>query len=222
MAEMSPTRKVPYYQLAAELHQFHLTQGDVSEVAIRAMKTGDFGAFRKWLGRFNLIFGKSLVSCKQDGDLFEGITASPSAFNRTSGFKPVPRRGATVELGGPFAYYNAFRQAHDLGHLGALVEPELEVAAGSYVHIPLLLHNDSADSVGVDLKSIAPDGWKEASGGGLYRLGPGETCPVQTFFFAPHETSDQMQIVRWRARVMGKEIGTVVVKIKVSEWTLPQ
>ena len=222
MAEMSPTRKVPYYRLAAELHRYHLTQGDVSEIAIKAVKTGDFGEFRKWLGKFNLIFGKSLVSCKQNGELFEGVTASPSVFKRATGFKTVSGQGFTVELGGPFAYYNAFREAHDIGHLGALVEPELEVAAKSYVHIPLLLHNETADSVEVELTPETPDGWKEASGRGRYRLAPGETCPVQTFFFAPHETSGQMQNVRWMASVKGKEVGSVVVKIKVSEWTLPQ
>jgi LmbE family N-acetylglucosaminyl deacetylase len=58
---ISDTKKVPYYQLAAELHTPHLVQGEVAEVGIKALETGNFKDFIAWLSRYNLIFGKSLV-----------------------------------------------------------------------------------------------------------------------------------------------------------------
>jgi hypothetical protein len=103
-----------------------------------------------------------------------------------------------------------------------LVTPELEVAVDSYVHIPLLLRNDTPDSVEITLTSTIPTGWRESSGSARYRLGPFETYSAQTFFFAPTEEQPEPQEVIWNAEANGKVIGSVSVKVTVKEWTLPQ
>ena len=222
IGEISRQRRVPFYRIAAELQTYHRTQADVSEPAAQALRTGNFDSLRLWLQRFRLVFGKSVVPCRPTGDVFEGVTQGAAAFKRTRGYPIGTQRGVAMELGGVFAFYRNFWHAHEIEHLASIVEPEIEIAVHSYLHIPLLLRNDTEDSVEVLLESGVPAGWKEASGSGRYRLGPFETRSVQTFFIAPPDPAGQMEDIRWMARVGGNLLNTVVMKVKVSEWTLPQ
>lgn len=222
IAGVSPSRNTPYYQLAAEMQKHYFTQGEVSQIAARALASGDFKELQKWLRNFNLIFGKAVVKCDPRGGVFEGITGKEAAYAPVRGYQPETLHGLSLRLGGVFAFYRAFWRAHNIEHLGPLVAPEMEVAAGSYVHIPLLIHNATSDSVEVKLTSAAPKGWRESSGAARYRLGPNETYPAQTFFFAPTEAQAETQHVAWTAEVNGKIIGAVRVKVTIKEWTLPQ
>ncbi|MCG3158114.1 MAG: Mycothiol S-conjugate amidase [bacterium] len=222
MAAISPARQVPYYQLAAELQKHYLTQGEVSQIAAKALATGDFKELQKWLRNFNLIFGKAVVKCDPMGEVFAGITSGEAAYAPVRGYQPEPLQGISLTLGGAFAFYREFWKAHNLEHLGPLVAPEMEVGAGSYVHIPLLLRNDTPDSVEITLTSTMPAGWRESSGSARYRLGPFEIYPAQMFFFAPAEEQLEAQAVIWKAAANGKAIGSVGVKVVVKDWTLPQ
>lgn len=222
MAAISPARKAPYYQLAAELQKFYLTQGEVSQIAAQALATGDFNELQKWLRHFNLIFGKAVVKCDPKDEVFAGITNGETAYAPVRGYQPEPLQGISLMLGGAFAFYREFWKAHNLEHLGPLVAPEMEVAVDSYVHIPLLLRNDKPDSVEIILTPTMPTAWRESSGSARYRLGPFETYPAQTFFFAPAEEQDEPQELIWKAAANGKAIGSVSVKVVVKDWTLPQ
>lgn len=222
MAAISPARKVPYYQLAAELQKHYLTQGEVSQIAAEALATGDFQELQKWLRNFNLIFGKAVVKCDPKGEVFEGITSGEAAYAPVRGYQPEPLQGISLALGGAFAFYREFWKAHNLEHLGPLVAPEMEVGVGSYVHIPLLIRNGTADSVEVKLTSVLPQNWQEVSGSARHRIGPNQVYPAQTFFFAPAEEQSEPQEVIWKAEANGKMIGSVSVKVTVKEWTLPQ
>ncbi len=221
ISEISSSRNVPYYQLAAPLHTYYLTQGANTGEAAKAIKSGDYEGLKSWLAHFKLIFGKSVVPCQPTGDVFDGIHDEPVPHIGAIAFRPPAAQGVTLSLGGAFAFYRDFWRAHNIEHLGPLVAPEMEVAAGSYVHIPLLLRNATPDTVMIDLTSTAPPGWKESSGSARYRLAPGEVYPVQTFFFASEEVESTGEVI-WQARVAGKIIGSVVVKVTVKEWTLPQ
>ncbi|OGB62323.1 MAG: hypothetical protein A2Y94_08115 [Caldithrix sp. RBG_13_44_9] len=222
ISEISPSKKVPYYRLAADLHLEHLTQGDVSENARQALESGDFTAFRQWLSNFKLIFGKSLVECTATADVFAEINSQPLSFHPVPGYEPEPLTGTGLRLGGAFAYYRDFHRAHQLEHLTDIGPPEMEVATGSYVHVPLLLHNGGADSVTILLNSILPDGWQEVTGSATYRLGPNQTWPVQTFYFAPDRPQLEFKELVWEASIAGKMIGRVMVRTIIREWTLPQ
>ncbi|HEX2866954.1 MAG TPA: PIG-L family deacetylase [Ignavibacteriales bacterium] len=222
-SEVSPSKKVPYYQLAAELNTPHLTQGDVAEIGIKAEKTGDYSEFRNYHKRFHLIFGKSVVPSKPDGDTFEGITQGSHPYVAPRGYVPQKYEGVSVQLGGPFSFYQDFWRAHNIENIAPLVKPEINIAFGSYLNVPIILRNSTNDSVIVTLKSSLPEGFKLSSGEGDYFLAPGEIYPVETFVFAPQEeTSKGGQDVTWNASVNGKQIGSVSIKTFLSEWTLPQ
>ena len=219
--QISASRQRPYYQLASKLQCQHLTQGDVAEVAQQAQKSGDYSELLKWIAPYRLLFGKSVVLCQPDGDVFDGLQAE-------LGYVPLPqpaqqpKPGLQLALGGIFDFYRRFWQKHQLEHLAAMVPPEVTIAYGGYLHIPLLLHNGSRDSAAVELTCRCPAGWRPVSGQGIYRLAPYETCPVQTFFFAPEQRRDAVQEILWSARANGREVGTVTMRVYLSDWTLPQ
>ncbi len=220
--QISPSRKVPYYKLAAELHTYHSTQGEVALVASEAARTGNFDEFRKLVANYRLIFGKSVVPCSPRGGVFEGIREGPVSYVRPAGYKRERRTGVFLELGGVFAYYRQFWRGHGIEHIGLLVKPEVEVAVGSYVHIPLLIQNDTADSVAVVVRSELPEGWAEASGTARYRLGPYDVYAAQTFVIAPDELRDVMEPITWKAEHNGAVIGAATMNVRRREWTLPQ
>ncbi len=222
LAAVSPSKKVPYYRLAADLHLPHKTQGDVSVVAEQALASGDFSDFQKWLGTFRLLFGKAVVPCGQQGDIFEGIGDSPAPFTPAPGYRATERRGVTLELGGAFAFYRDFWRAHGIDNIGPLVKPEIAIATGSYFFLPLILRNDTKDSVVVGLSVDAPTTWTEQAGRAQYRLGPGDVYPVQTFMRAPGAISAGVQKIVWKAEVKGKVVGTAGIDVTLQEWTLPE
>lgn len=222
LRQVSPSKGIPYYRIAAALDTVHLTQGDVSAEAKKAIETNDYDPFIKTVERFHLIFGKSLVKCSPSGGLFDGIGAGSIAYRRPAGFRPDVRKGITLDLGGPFAFYRDFWRTHDIENIGPLVQPEMEIGVGSYVHIPLMIANNTADSVVVLLTADYPPGWKRASGDGRYHVGPHQIVAAQTFAFAPQESASEFQTIRWRAESNGTSVGSIAVRVKVSDWTLPQ
>ncbi len=222
VTEISSSQKVPYYQLALKLHLSHLTQGDMSEVAIRAQQSSDYTEFVKWISQFNLIFGKSVVLCKATDNMFEGIQPGGISFVPVKGFQPQQRTGVTLELGGVFTFYREFWKAHEIEHIGSIIKPEVMINTGGYLHIPLLLQNETNDSVNIKLTAQYPDGWNEVAGAAIYKLAPGEVYPVQTFFFAPNELRKEVQKIVWTATVKDTNIGSVKMNVYLSEWTLPQ
>jgi LmbE family N-acetylglucosaminyl deacetylase len=222
LATISPSRKVPYYRLAAELHLEHRTQGDVSEIAEKAIASSDFSKFRQWLGMIRLLFGKAVVPCEPDGDVFEGITASPVPYSAPPGYHRPVLRGISITLGGAFNFYRQFWHAHGIGNIEKLLKPEVSVAAGSYFHLPLILRNDTGDSVSIQLVSGIPRDWKELSGGATYRLAPGEECPVQTLLRASTIATSELQTITWTAGVGGKTVGSVSIDVTLADWTLPE
>ncbi len=194
----------------------------MAQVALQALESGDWSEFLDWMSRYHLIFGKSVVPCSPTGGVFDGIQSGPHPFVRAAGYKPERSKGVSLELGGAFAFYEDFWRAHGIEHIGPLAAPEIMISAGSYTHMPLLLGNHTDHSVEVDLKSSTPEGWTELSGSGRYRLKPGETFPVQTFFFAPSEVSKESQVITWEAKIGRRRIGTVQLRVDIREWTLPQ
>jgi LmbE family N-acetylglucosaminyl deacetylase len=217
---VSPSRKLPYYKLAGSLHLPHKTQGDVSEPAERALQTGDYSAFKAWLRQFTLIFGKAVVRCAPGGLLFEGILPGPVPFVR---LEPAPRREvAGLALGGVYAFYRDFWRTHGVEHLGPLVESEIEVAAGSYFHVPLQFANELPDTVRVSLSPVLPPGWVAMPVAGAYVVPPHSMIPIQTFFRVQGESSEHSVQVGWKAVIRGAPAGTVTIRTSVKEWTLPQ
>ena len=98
----------------------------------------------------------------------------------------------------------------------------MEVGVGSYVHIPLIIRNETADSCRVTLTPELPGGWKRGAGAGHYPLSPHEVFAAQTFVFAPKDPDADFRNIVWKADVNGKLIGSVTIRVRVLEWALPE
>jgi LmbE family N-acetylglucosaminyl deacetylase len=220
--DVSPAKGEPYYRLAARLHLPHLTQGDVSESAIEAFKTGNFAPLKEWVSRIRLIFGKAVVACAPDGGVFDGVADERVPFAPVPGYRPASRRGLALELGGVFSFYRAFWPAHAIERVAPLVAPESEVIAGGYMHVPLLVTNATSDMAHVTLTAVLPAGWSDVAGAGTCTVPPHGEVPVQTMLKCASDPTTQSVDVTWVARAGKTEIGRATVKVKLSEWTLPQ
>jgi LmbE family N-acetylglucosaminyl deacetylase len=216
----SPSKKLPYYRLAAEEMSYHLTQGDSGQLAKKALATGDFTYFKQPV---LLVFGKSLVGGSVTGDIFEGVKSDPVDFASRPGYRRQPRSGISLELGGPWAFYLDFWRAHGLDHLaGLLPQPEVSVQAGEDLHVPLLIHNDTSAPAQVDLTVSLPPSWRLKRGAARYRVAAHDTYPAQTLVVAPSVRSKAPVEVAWQAQSNGKMIGRVTMRVYTAEGGLPQ
>ncbi|HTX99799.1 MAG TPA: PIG-L family deacetylase [Bacteroidota bacterium] len=218
---ISPSRGVSYARLAAQLMAPHKTQADVSEPAIKALQSGDFSAVIAMLKDVKLIFGKSLVDAAPDAGLFVGITPGEIAYRAPVGYHPASGKGVSLDFGGVFSFYRDFRRAHDLERLQNIVMPEVTVAAGNYMFMPLAITNNTADTVTASLHAILPEEWTASTGEGTYRVPPESTLPVSTFLHAAsHQpwTGD----IRWELSIGANRVGACSMKVTLADWTLPE
>jgi hypothetical protein len=168
-----------------------------------------------------LVFGKSHVKSSITGDIFEGIERSPISFVAAHGYRAPQDAGLTVELGGPWIFYREFWKAHGLDQLaGLLPAPEASLAAGERLHLPLLIHNSTAEAHDVTLTAVLPSGWRVAAGQAIFPVDPGETYPVETVLTSPSKGDPAWQTVVWKAG--GKTIGSVSMRVNLGSGGLPQ
>lgn len=219
---VSPSKHMSYLEMSLRLGAPHRTQGEVSDDSREALRTGDSSLIPGYHTRFRLLFGKAIVPSRPDGPVFEGVSALPAAFMPAPGYRPPKEPLPAIALGGPFAFYRAFWQAHGIERIGPLVPPEIEVSAGSFLHVPLLLHHQGKDTVAMSVRGVLPAGWKVAAGEEMYDVPPGVTVPVQVFVQCPAAPGPAPVLLRWDAMCAGQLQGTVTIMVTLSEWTLPQ
>lgn len=223
LSGISKEKNVPYSKLASQLHIPHLTQGDVAESALEAVRTDNYKKLNDWLRKFHLIFGKSVVPCDPEDDIYKGISENPAQYVPAVSYTPAKNTGVSLVPGGAFAYYKEFHRMHGITHLTPLVTPEIMISAGSYFHIPLLIENGTSDTVIVTLSAEKPDNWQEYSGTGKYKVAPNSAFPVQTFFGAPSESGKkEPDVIIWNGTADGKSIGSIKMRVHLVEWNLPQ
>ena len=220
-SDVSPSRHKSYYLLATESAAKHLTQGDSGQAAKTALEGGPEFVYAKEPVR--LIFGKSLVGGSTTGDIYEGIRSGECPYAPVHGYRPEQRSGISVELGGPWSYYKMFWKAHNLEHLRDLLpNPEVAVANGETVHVPILIHNDTDQSVEVTLTSALPAGWKEEFGTGRYPVRPHETYPIETGCVSPSTEKPEWQTIAWRVESHGQPVSTITLRVLTDSPGLPQ
>jgi LmbE family N-acetylglucosaminyl deacetylase len=217
--EVSPSRNVPYYRISADEWSYHQTQGEVAEVARKAIESGDFKALQE-PERF--LLGKSLVGSSVTGDIFDGITSAAIEFSPVRGFRTEKKKGKELELGGPWAFYREFWTAHNLEHVATLVEPEAGIGGGQELNVPLLIRNNTDQPAEVRLKTELPAGWAERPRFEVYPVAAGEVYPVQTVLVAPAGHAKEWQQITWRIEVAAKPTGTVKLRIFLTAGGLPQ
>jgi LmbE family N-acetylglucosaminyl deacetylase len=218
--DISPSRHMPYYKLAAAEMSRHLTQGDTGQMATHALETGDYTYFKQ---PEQMILGNSLVQCSTTGDVFQGITPGAIPFSPVHGYRPQPRHGISIELGGPWAFYHVFWRVHNLDHLADLIKtPEVAVANSADVHVPILIHNDTGQPVQVTLTSTIPSSWKEIYGTARYPVRPQATYQVEAHYVASSTAKPEWQTLDWKAEFNGKIIGTLTLRVLTDSPGLPQ
>jgi LmbE family N-acetylglucosaminyl deacetylase len=218
---VSPVRGIPYYRIAAEEMAFHLTQGDTGQEAKKALDTGQFQAFQQPV---RLIFGKSLVGGTTTGDVFEGVRPAPIPFVPIHGFQRETHEGLSLELGGSWQFYRAFWKAHEIEHLAQLLPtPEVSIQAGTTLHIPLLIRNDSPEPVEVTVIADLPANFTEKSGSARYPVEAHGTYPIETMVVVAPPKGQEWLSISWKAEANGKTILPVKLRVNVtSEAGLPQ
>ena len=209
-AVVSPSRHASYGRLAAEEQSYYLTQGTGS-LAKEALTKGDLSGFELPI---QFIVGKSVVKCRVTGDIFEGIVPSPAPFARVPGFQPQIHEGLSLELGGPWAFYQEFWRAHNLERLAQLLPvPEVAIDFGSALHVPLVIRNGTEDSEEVSLTVALPHGWTERTGSARYPIRAHDLYPARAALVAPATGKVEWQEITWKAAVGAREIGSVSLHV---------
>jgi LmbE family N-acetylglucosaminyl deacetylase len=216
---VSTSRKVPYYRLSADEWSLHQTQRGVGDVAKSAIEKGDFNALKE-PERF--VLGKSLVKSTTTGDIFEGLTSGAIAFAPKSGYRPLPRDAISLQLGGPWAFYRDFWRAQNVEHLAELVTPEVGVAGGQPLNVPLLIVNETDQAKVIRLTTELPEGWTEQPTFAEFAVGAHETYPVQLLLSSPVGHATEWQKITCKIEVEGKPAGSVDLRVHLRSGGLPQ
>ncbi len=210
-SDISPSRKIPYSRIAAEAWAAYATQGDFTDAQLKEFSEMPI----------RLIWGKSLVGGSVTGDVFEGITPGPIPYAKARGYEP-PSNSLALELGGPWAFYNAFWPAHHLEHLAALYSPEAQVAVGDTLWVPLLLRNDTDSPKQVALHSSLPAGWTQKPTATLFTVAAHDSYPVQLSLTPPNLAKGTWQTLSWSAEADGHSIGEAKLRVATESNGLPQ
>ena len=211
--DISPSRHISYAKLAEEAWGAYQTQGDYTPEQLKEVMAAPV--------RF--IFGKSLVGGTATGDIFEGIRPGAIPYHRAAGYEPPARPPVSIELGGPWAFYRQFWQAHDIQHVGKLYVPETGVAPGEKLWVPILIHNDTDATQQVTLSPALPAGWSSIPEAQVYTIAAHDTYPVSVWVLAPGSAQkDAWLNLTWTAQSEAKDIGSVTLRGHVDKEHMPQ
>lgn len=216
----SPSKHVPYYKIAAEEMTYHLTQGDTGKMAVAAIEKGDYTYFRQPV---LLVTGKSHVHSSTTGDIFEGISTEAIPFAPIPGYKPAARSGLSIKLGGPWAFYREFWNAHGLSQLSSLLpDVGVNVSPGERIHIPILIHNDSASDATVTIAANAPPGWTEVAGAGAYQVPAHQSIEVYVRAKTTGGPAGGSQNLVLTAETPGAAMQPITIVVHPDRASLPQ
>jgi LmbE family N-acetylglucosaminyl deacetylase len=224
---ISPSHHAPYWRISMDVFRFHLTQYRTYIEKLQSLNDEQLeklaGADQdSWSTPVELVFGKSLVQGTPTGDVFEGVQTQPLPFDRLPSPNPHEHKGLSIEIGGPWAFYEDFRAAHDLPDLPKAAVPEISIAAGSVLQLPVVLRNDEKEPGEVTLSMMLPDGWALKTPLPHYKLAAGHVFPIEIEITTPAKKSDQINELSCRADAGGHEIGTVKLRVRLGGGGLPQ
>jgi LmbE family N-acetylglucosaminyl deacetylase len=212
--DVSPSRHVPYYQIAAESLSYHLTQES-------AGAEGRTTTFNSILPSFKhpvrFILAKSLVETATTGDIFQGVVPGPIPFHPITGYRPEPHSGLSIDLGGPWAFYRQFWRAHDMAHIARLVSPEAGVGSGETFSLPVIIRNDTSSAARVELSAVVPAGWKVASAPAIYPVNANGLYPARIVFVAPAGSRPEWQTLMVNAQSNGKPVGSIAFRVSYGQ-----
>jgi LmbE family N-acetylglucosaminyl deacetylase len=217
--DSSPSRHVSYARLAAEECAFHLTQGDSGQLAKAALEKNDLHYFETPVLFVN---GKSHVKSSSEGDLFEGVVQRGIPYQPPPGYVAPKLASPAIELGGPWRFYTAFWQAHDLKSLPGLIAPEIMAKPGARFVIPLIVQNPTEASLEVKLSIEIPEGWT------MVRQPPSpslvEAQSDYSYIFEVKTASAQKgwKFITVNAVAQDRVIGTIRIRVEIDPGAMPE
>ena len=231
--EVSPSQKKPYWRIALDAAVTHLTQypedieriQKMSDAEVEKMMSDPEGAW--WTDPETLVFGKSYYLSKPTDDVFANLEGEPNRCLELSARVQKPSARTTVKLGGPWGFYQAFREAHCLGDLRVADPPEIAVMAGAQVYVPLTIAHASNKALKLRVKVEAPKGWKVTSGEGEIALPAEATSEMRVEVETPTLTASELkangpQEIIVHALVDGATAGDIKLRVQLRSHSLPQ
>jgi hypothetical protein len=207
--------------------RFHLTQYRSYIEKLNALSDAELAkraASDGWDQPLQLILGKSLVKSSVTGDLFEGVTpgAVPASTSAASTAEPQDGSSLSVELAGPWGFYRAFLPAHGLERLPQASVPEIAIAQGSTLQVPVLIRNRAGSPQEVSLSVTLPPGWTSESGPTTYTVPANDVYPLQISLTAPKAVDKQAQEIVCEFKSGGKSVGAIHMRVQLRSGGLPQ
>ncbi len=222
-ADVSPKRHISYGQIAAEEFIIHRTQGGGRvEQAIREHGIEGLERPIPLMKPSRFILGKSLVGGLATDDVFTGIVAQGISYRRSPGFTLHDYSTPVMELGGPWAFYRQFWQAHGLDHLSTLIPAELTIQVGTTLSIPLIIENPLDNPIDVRFKTQAPEGWKLVDPPTSVSIDPHCRYFLRVRAESPVTSRSGSQQFVVSAEAAGKSLGNIPVRVELANWALPQ
>ncbi len=231
--DISPSQKKPYWRIALDAATTHLTQYPEDIERIQKLSDGEAQKMMRdpetawWTEPETLVFGKSYFMSKATDDIFANLQGEP---NHCPGLSATTQRSSgvtTVKLGGPWGYYQSFREAHCLGALHVADPPELAETAGTQVYVPLTVAHANNKALKLQLKVEAPKGWKVTSGEGEIALPAEATSEVRIEIETPKLTASDLkangpQEIVIHAIADGASAGDIKLRVQLRSHGLPQ
>ncbi len=221
---ISPKRHVSYATLELRSAAQYLTQEGVGLAAAAALRQHTAYAQLPDVVRWNrLVLAKSWVghACPAryapgcTAPVFAGVRAGRIAFHPAPGYRPLDRRGLSLRLGDPWAFYHRFWRAHGITQLFRLLRPERGVSPGQTFHTALILHNGAAIPVTATVQAQLPGGWSALAGDARYRLAPGENDPIEAVVKIPAGAARGWQPIGWTAASAGAPAGSNRLQVRL-------
>jgi hypothetical protein len=180
-----------------------------------------------WGQPTQLTLGRSNVGGTATGDVFEGVTPGQIAFTSPARPSGSMANELSIELGGPWGFYERFRQAHGLEHLPKAAVPEISIKRGGTLTVPLELHNRTDATKAVKVSVTLPDGWKmqngDANSGTLTQpADPQGDYYLQILIDAPQKEASGLQQIQCRAESEGRTLAAITLSVRVAPGGLPQ
>ncbi|HEU4413868.1 MAG TPA: PIG-L family deacetylase [Candidatus Angelobacter sp.] len=215
--------KMPYWRAGFETFKYHLTQYRSFIEGLKKMDEKQVAEQEKnWGGEGSLTLGKSLVGGSVTGDVFEGVTPAIIPFTSAARVAYEQPAALSVELSGPWGFYEKFRRAHGITKLPKASEPEIAIKRGTTLLIPLELHNHTDTAKAVTITVKLPDGWTTQTGAGALRLEPQSDYYWQVMLDSPKAETKAPQEIECRAEADGKTLATIRISVHLRNGGLPQ
>jgi len=231
--EVSPAQKKPYWRIALDAATTHLTQYPADIEKIQKMSDAEAEKMMNdpdaawWTEPETLIFGKSYNVSKATDDVFANLEGEPYRCPELSAKPQRLATATTIKLGGPWGYYQSFREAHCLSSLRVADPPEIAVMAGAQVYVPLTITHANGKAFKVQLKVETPKGWKVTSGEGEIALPAEASSEIRVEVETPKLTTSELkgngvQEIVVHTLVDGAPAGDIRLRVQLRTHGLPQ